>query len=289
MKKFIGTISMLLAAATLSSSIYAATPVVSVVTNDNNSYNIEYTGGLKQSTSPVVLLFIDGDVVADADVVIKNGTTLVPLKVISNKLGAEVSWDGATKTATITKGVTKINVTIGQKRITVNDSDVTISSPAEIINSTTYVPLRAISTAFGSNVGYVNKLDNYDNVKVVYVQDKKSNKVSLSEDGAEKKAEEIYFKKFLPSIKSAISANYNVDVSTVNASNIEAKLGRKFNAKCVADLGEYYYVKLFDVDRSEALLFDKFDGSYYAVTSYSLEYFSISKKYELDKFAFYYQ
>jgi hypothetical protein len=34
---------------------------------------------------------------------IENGTTLVPVRFVSEALGATVSWDGASKTVTITK------------------------------------------------------------------------------------------------------------------------------------------------------------------------------------------
>ncbi len=39
---------------------------------------------------------------------ISNGRTMVPLRVISEAFGAEVGWDGPTKTVTITLGDTEI-------------------------------------------------------------------------------------------------------------------------------------------------------------------------------------
>lgn len=87
--------------------VYGANPAVDVIYG-NGSGGYEYgigCGGISfadvrdgadeniKKTDSAVLLFVNGDIISDADPVIQNGTTLVPLRVISNELGAEISWN----------------------------------------------------------------------------------------------------------------------------------------------------------------------------------------------------
>lgn len=93
--------------------------------------------------------------------VIQKGTTLVPLRGIFEKLGSKVDWNSGTKTVTAVKGNTKIVLKIGSTKPTVNGVTKTISIPAQIINSSTMVPLRFVSEALGAHVhwdGAVRKI-----------------------------------------------------------------------------------------------------------------------------------
>jgi len=88
----------------------------------------------------------------DQQPIIKNGRTLVPLRAIFEALGAQVSWNGETRTVTSVKGNTVIELTIDSNEMKVNNTLKTIDVPAQIINSRTIVPVRAISEAFGCTV-----------------------------------------------------------------------------------------------------------------------------------------
>ncbi len=83
---------------------------------------------------------------------IQNGSTLVPLRGIFESLGAEVKWDGKTRTVTANKGEINITLQIGSKTPVVNGVTKSISVPAQIINGSTFVPLRFVSEAFGADV-----------------------------------------------------------------------------------------------------------------------------------------
>ena len=86
------------------------------------------------------------------------GTTLVPLRVISEAFGAEVTWDGETKTVTIIDGKTTIKVVIGSKTALVNGEEKTLEEAAELTGSgVTTVPLRFISETLGAEVGYAHE------------------------------------------------------------------------------------------------------------------------------------
>lgn len=105
-----------------------------------------------------ILVTVDGTTLAfDQPPVIIEGRTLVPMRAIFEKLGAEVEWDDSTKTATGTKDGTVIKIQ-NQNNIMLKDStQITLDVPAQIINSRTLVPVRAISEAFGCLVDWNNE------------------------------------------------------------------------------------------------------------------------------------
>lgn len=86
--------------------------------------------------------------------VLQNGSTLVPLRGIFESLGAKVDWNGSTQTVTAVKDSTTVILKIGSKTPTVNGQTKPISTPAQILNSSTMVPLRFVSEALGSDVNW---------------------------------------------------------------------------------------------------------------------------------------
>lgn len=80
---------------------------------------------------------------------IKNGGTLVPVRAISEAFGAAVSYDGPTKTVTITLGQITIQIQIGNKKAVVNGQEVDVNPPAEISGGSTMVPFRFIAQSLG--------------------------------------------------------------------------------------------------------------------------------------------
>ena len=89
---------------------------------------------------------------ADQPATIVDGRTLVPLRAIFEALGASVEWDQATKTVTSAMDDTTVKLTIGDNNLYKNDEAVTLDVPAQIINSRTMVPARAIAEAYGVDV-----------------------------------------------------------------------------------------------------------------------------------------
>jgi oligopeptide transport system substrate-binding protein len=85
---------------------------------------------------------------------LRNGTTLVPVRFVSEQLGAEVSWEGKTRTVMIRKAATSISVAIDSAVMTVNGRQVTLDTAAELYEGTTFIPLRAVGEALGQEVFY---------------------------------------------------------------------------------------------------------------------------------------
>ena len=106
------------------------------------------------AADPSVGVVIDGQAVTFTDTapIIDNGRTLVPLRAIFEAMGATVTWDAATSTATGVKGETTVVVAIGSVSPTINGTVKTIDVPAKIVNSRTLAPLRFVCEAFGGTV-----------------------------------------------------------------------------------------------------------------------------------------
>ena len=104
-----------------------------------------------------VKIKVNGTPLRDAQAVLKDGSTLLPVRSVSTALGGEVTWDNATKTASISKDGTEVAITIGQKNISVNNKTKAISTPAQVINGRTYVPLRALGEALECDITWVNE------------------------------------------------------------------------------------------------------------------------------------
>ena len=90
----------------------------------------------------------------DQPPVIVNDRTLVPLRAIFEALGATVAWDDNTRTVTAKKDSMFISLAIGSDKLYVNDKEITLDVPAQIVNDRTLVPVRAISESFGCKVDW---------------------------------------------------------------------------------------------------------------------------------------
>lgn len=84
----------------------------------------------------------------------KNSRTMVPLRIVSEQLGAKVNWDANTRMVDITKGNTQIHVPIGSDHAEVNGQAVNLDAPAVIKDSRTFVPLRFIGESMGAQVDW---------------------------------------------------------------------------------------------------------------------------------------
>lgn len=86
------------------------------------------------------------------------GTTLVPLRVITEAFGAQVTWVNETKEIILEYPDVNITLQIGNVNATVNNhTEVLPEAPVLSPNGVTMVPLRFISETFGATVGYDNQ------------------------------------------------------------------------------------------------------------------------------------
>lgn len=106
-----------------------------------------------------ITVFVDGRQVnfPDAKPYIKNGRTLVPVRFVSEEMGAKVTWNDRNREVLIEKNGKKILLKIASKNVYVNGVKKVIDVPAELKNGRTMVPLRFINEAFGANVHWVDE------------------------------------------------------------------------------------------------------------------------------------
>jgi uncharacterized lipoprotein YddW (UPF0748 family) len=103
--------------------------------------------GVSSAASKPIRIYLDGKwIQSDVAPYIlpKAGFTMVPVRVISQGLGASVSWNQKTSTVTVEKSGVKIIMKTGQKTVTVNGAKVALEAPAALKQGRVMVPLRFI-------------------------------------------------------------------------------------------------------------------------------------------------
>ena len=81
-----------------------------------------------------------------------NNRTMVPLRGIFENLGYSIEWDANTKTATLNKDNKSISIQTGADSFSVNGVGKKLDVPAQILNGSLMLPLRAICEAAGLSV-----------------------------------------------------------------------------------------------------------------------------------------
>jgi hypothetical protein len=103
---------------------------------------------------------------APAPFIDANGKTMVPVRFVSEQLGAEVGWNGELRQVTITDFITGkvILLTLDSKNATVNGAAAPeLESAATLSNNSTFVPIRFIAEQLGCIVSF------NDNTRVVTI------------------------------------------------------------------------------------------------------------------------
>ncbi len=93
----------------------------------------------------------------DQEPIIYNDRTMVPMRKIFENLGARVEWDGASQTATGTKGDRKVRVTVGSKTMYVNSKEITLDASPMIMSGRTLVTVRAVAEGLGCDVDWIER------------------------------------------------------------------------------------------------------------------------------------
>ncbi|MGY5343591.1 copper amine oxidase N-terminal domain-containing protein [Paenibacillus glucanolyticus] len=101
--------------------------------------------------------------------ILKNNRVLIPIRAVSQNMGIDVKWNQFQKTAQLTIGETVITLAVQFKRALVNQDRDDFDAPVELIQNTTYVPLRFVSQTMGAEV----KWDQKTKEATVILDDKK--------------------------------------------------------------------------------------------------------------------
>lgn len=103
-----------------------------------------------------ITVILDGEIVVfdSAQPTLINSRTMVPMRKIFEALGAVVEWDNTTQTAKAFKDGMTVEIAIGSNVMYSNGNAIEIDSPALLLRSKTYVPVRFISNALGAKVDW---------------------------------------------------------------------------------------------------------------------------------------
>ena len=88
-----------------------------------------------------------------------NNSTLVPLRVVSENLGAKVKWEGKTQTVIIEKEESTIQMKVNDSTAYINGSPKSFDSKMVMHGSSTLVPIRFVSEALGAQVEFDKSAD----------------------------------------------------------------------------------------------------------------------------------
>lgn len=82
------------------------------------------------------------------------GRVMVPLRGVTEKLGGNVLYDDATRVITGAHPATgnQFRLRVGSDEALLNGQKMSLDTPPQVINGTTYVPLRFVSEALGAKV-----------------------------------------------------------------------------------------------------------------------------------------
>lgn len=130
-------------------------------------------GNEAHAVLPIRLVVNGRDITHLSAPVLENNRTLVPVRFVTEEIGANVAWDDANKSVTITKDGKKIVLVIGSRIIQLDGgASAMVSEVApRIINDRTYVPLRVISNVLGIGVEWKN------DTRTVYVDSSKRSQI----------------------------------------------------------------------------------------------------------------
>lgn len=102
-----------------------------------------------------IKIHIDGQrIVSDVKPEIKNNRVMVPVRVISEHLGAHVKYSNSK--ISISKGDLRLTLSLNSAVAELNGKKVQLDAKAYAKHNRTYVPLRFIAEAFDCQVGYGN-------------------------------------------------------------------------------------------------------------------------------------
>lgn len=86
---------------------------------------------------------------------VRGGTILIPLRSMFEQMGATVSYDAGTKTATVSKPGAEVKVTVGKPEVIINGESRPLDVPPILYHGDVLVPVRVISEGMGAYVLWV--------------------------------------------------------------------------------------------------------------------------------------
>lgn len=176
-----------------------------------------------------------------------DGRTMVPVRFVSEKLGAEVKWEANTQTAIVEFEGKTIRLPIGSKTVTVDGEAQELDTAAEFEEGRTMVPLRFVSEVLGSKVEWDQGAHAVKVTDAAYQAKVDSGEVELDFWGREySKTYDPYWMRLTDLEETGF---YDVDYKSPNREYFETVLSRTELAKYYIDqrgdnIRNYYEAQL---------------------------------------------
>lgn len=110
-----------------------------------------YANGGKKMT------LVINNIVFEKEFVVKNDRIHIPLRLVSENLGADVNWNANERKVEILNQDKKIVFYVDSNEYRIDDMVFTIDSPSFIMDDTTYVPARALANAMDAKLEWNEK------------------------------------------------------------------------------------------------------------------------------------
>ncbi len=108
--------------------------------------------------APPVTLIVHGEVLeSDVPPTIVQGRTLLPIRAVTEALGADVRWDQPSQSVTVQKDDVTLVLKYKSNQYVFNDSIETLDVSIQMINNRIMVPLRVVGESFGYPVEWDDK------------------------------------------------------------------------------------------------------------------------------------
>lgn len=132
-------------------SIYFVSNVDFLIVNENDTAKLSSFN--TSNPSKGISIEINNKIISsDISPIQENDSTFVPIRVISENLGAKVDYNPENKKITISKDEDVILLTLNNKTALTNGISSTLTVAPKLINGTTFVPIRLIAEAFNCDV-----------------------------------------------------------------------------------------------------------------------------------------
>lgn len=120
-------------------------------------FYIQYGESGKESIGKdFVGLFINGSMIRNANVVTEKNRTLLPVRIVAERLGAQLKWDSKARKVTIADGGQTIELFMGSTHARVNGEYIDLGTAPKMLHDRIYVPLRFVAEALRAKVDYFN-------------------------------------------------------------------------------------------------------------------------------------
>ncbi len=137
--------------------VFKGDPYIAIVANNGSAaQNYAYANSITYNGF-VSVYYGGAEVEYDpAAFIVNDATTLVPMRQVFEMLGAQVTWDDGINTAIAKKDGIAVSIAIGSPYLYKNGEEIPLPETGKLIADRTYVPLRAVTEAFGNTVEWVD-------------------------------------------------------------------------------------------------------------------------------------